>query len=42
MTSDRSDSFETMVPGLAEARERRMKEEHPDLEDDESVSFGEE
>ena len=42
MTSDRSDSFETMVPGLAEARERRMKEEHLDLEDDESVSFGEE
>ncbi|MEE2629900.1 MAG: KH domain-containing protein [Candidatus Thermoplasmatota archaeon] len=41
-TSDRSDSFEAMVPGFSEAREKRMKSEPLELEDGESISYGEE
>ncbi len=41
-SSDDSDSFESMVPGFSEAR-RRMAEEQPlELEEGESVTFGEE
>ena len=41
-TSERPGSFEAMVPGFSEARERRMKSEPLELEDGESVSYGEE
>ena len=37
-----SDSFESMVPGFSEARRRMADEETLDLEDDETVIFGEE
>jgi len=41
-TSERPDAFEAMVPGFSEAREKRMKSEPLELEDGESVSYGEE
>ena len=41
-TSERPGSFDARVPGCSEARERRMKSEPLELEDGESVSYGEE
>ncbi|MDP6912673.1 MAG: hypothetical protein QF736_01960, partial [Candidatus Thalassarchaeaceae archaeon] len=36
------DSFESMVPGFSEARKRMSEEKPLELEEGESVSFGEE
>ena len=36
------DSFESMVPGFSEARKRMSEEKPLELEEDESVTFGEE
>ncbi len=41
-SSDYGDSFDVMVPGFSEARRRMARDEGLELEDGESVSFGEE
>ncbi|MBN28970.1 MAG: hypothetical protein CMB33_03770 [Euryarchaeota archaeon] len=41
-TSIAPDSFESMVPGFSEARKRLTDDKPLELDDDESVSFGEE